>query len=392
MLFSRRGDSALADIVKVMAEKIVSLDIGSANLRAIEAEVKNNEPKIVKIFSMPLPPKIVDAGKVIDEKGLTEEIGKLWKAAKFKARKVLVSVGGSSLQMRTVPNMPWAPEKDFKIMLPFALRDRIPLEVDEYYFDSHTLSEQRNPEDLLIYKKILVTASDKEFVDTIARVLEANKLQMLALDALPLTLIRAHHLAYDYRPNTIIASMDIGAEDFTIILHKNHQPIHQHIATALGGGRVTERIAKELKITTPEAELIKTTSGYPLEDVKELTAIVPMPNGMVKTVKVKDFTKEQQDITKRIIAEEVSILISHINEILDDFFANSQETTLHEIVLSGGGIMLNGFAPRVAGEFMTPKIAKPFGDEASRKVSEEIFNNQHQFMVVLGTLVSRNEY
>lgn len=375
-----------------MAEKIVSLDIGSSNLRAIEAEVKNNEPKIVKIFSTPLPPQIVEGGVILDEKGLTEEIGKLWKAAKFKARKVIVSVGGASLQMRIVPNMPWSPEKDFKTMLPFTLRDRIPLEVDEYYFDSHTLSEQRNPEDLLIYKKILVTASDKNFVDTLARVLEANKLKMLALDALPLTLIRAHHLAYDYKPNTVIASMDIGAEDFTIILHKNHQPIHQHIATGLGSSRATERIAKELKITTPEAELLKTTSGYPLNEVEDLTAIVPMPNGMVKTVKVKDFTKEQQDIVKRIIAEEVSIFISHINEILDDFFANSQETTLHEIVLSGGGIMLNGFAPRLAAEFMPPKIAKPFGDEASRKVAPEIFDNQHQFMVVLGTLVSRNEY
>lgn len=375
-----------------MAEKIVSLDIGSANLRAIEAEIRNNEPKITKIFSTPLPPQVVDGGRILDEKGLTEEIGKLWKAAKFKARKVLVSVGGSSLQMRTVPNMPWSPEKDFKVMLPFALRDRIPLEVEEYYFDSHTLSEQRNPEDLLIYKKILVTASDKDFVDTLARVLEANKLQMLALDALPLTLIRAHHLAYDYKPNTVVASIDVGAEDFTIILHKNHQPIHQHIATGLGGSRATERIAKELKITTPEAELLKTTSGYPLEEVKELTAIVPMPNGMVRTVKVKDFTKEQQDVAKRIIAEEVSIFIAHINEILDDFFANSQETTLHEIVLSGGGVMLSGFMPRLAGEFMPPKLAKPFGDEASRKVAQEIFDNQHQFMVVLGTLVSRNEY
>ena len=375
-----------------MAEKIVSLDIGSSNLRAIEAEVRNNEPKIIKIFSTPLPPQIVDGGKIIDEKGLTEEIGKLWKAAKFKANKVIVSVGGSSLQLRIVPNMPWSPEKDFKQMLPFTLRDRIPLEVEEYYFDSHTLSEQRSPEDLLVYKKILLTASNKTFVDALARVLEANKLSMLALDALPLTLIRAHHLAYDYRPNTVVASMDVGAETFTIILHKNHQPIHQHIATGLGGGRATERIAKELKITTPEAELLKTTSGYPLEEVKDLTAIVPMPNGMVRTIKVKDFTQEQQEVAKRIIAEEVSILISHINEILDDFFANSNETTLHEVVLSGGGIMLNGFIPRLAAEFMPPKVAKPFGDEASRKVAQEIFDNQHQFMVVLGTLVSRNEY
>lgn len=390
--YLKQRRSASADIIIVMAEKIVSLDIGSSTLRAIEAEVKNKEPKITKIFSMPIPGQIVDAGRILDEKALSEEIARLWKMAKLKANKVIVSVGGASLQMRVLNDMPWAPAEDFKNMLPFTIRDRVPFEVEEYFYDAHTLIEQRNPVDLLIYKKILLTAANKTFVNTVVDILEKNKLKLIALDALPLTLIRAHHLTYDYRPNTVVASMDLGAESFTIMLHKNHQPIHSHIATGLGGNRVTERIAKDLKITTPEAELLKTTMGYPAEEVEELTATVPLPNGMVKTVKVKDFTPEQVETANQIIADEVALLIAHVNEILDDFFANSNETTLHEIVLSGGGIMLNSFIPRLSGEFIPPKIAKPFGEEAGRKVAEEIFNNQHQFMVTLGALVSRNEY
>jgi type IV pilus assembly protein PilM len=375
-----------------MVDKIVSLDIGSSSLRAIEAEVRNGEPKITKIFSMPIPGQIVESGRVLDEKSLTEEIGRLWKSAKLSAKKVIVSVGGSSLQMRVVNNMPWSPEKDFKNMLPYTLRDKIPLEIEDYYFDSHTLSEARNPEDLLIYKRILLTAASKAYVDSVINALEKNKLKVMAIDAIPVDLIRAHHIAYDYKPNTVIASMDIGAETFTIQIHKNHQPIHQHIANSLGGNRVTERIAKELKITNPEAELLKVTSGYPIEKVEHLTTSVPMPNGLVRTAKVKDFTDFQKSAVQQIIAEEVSLLIAHINEILDDFFATSSETTLHEIVLSGGGIMLNGFVPRIAAEFMTPKIAKPFGEGENKKVSKEVIENQHQFMVVLGALVSRNEY
>jgi type IV pilus assembly protein PilM len=375
-----------------MAEKIVSLDVGSSSLRAIEAEVRNNEPKITKIFSMPIPGQIVESGRVLDEKSLVEEIGRLWKTAKLTAKKVIVTVGGQALQMRVVNNMPWSPDKDFKNMLPYTLRDKIPLEIEDYYFDSHTLSESRNPDDLLIYKRILLTAANKTYVDAIVAALEANKLRVLAVDAIPTALIRAHHIAYDYKPNTVVASMDIGAETFTIQIHKNHQPIHQHIASNLGGNRITERIAKELKVTNPEAELLKVTSGYPIEKVEGLTTVVPMPNGLVRTAKVKDFTDFQKQAVQQIIAEEVSLLIAHINEILDDFFATSVETTLHEVVLSGGGIMINGFVPRIAAEFMTPKVAKPFGAEASKKVGAEIIENQHQFMVALGALISRNGY
>jgi type IV pilus assembly protein PilM len=375
-----------------MAEKIVSLDIGSSALRAIEAEVRNNEPKITKIFSMPIPGQIIESGKILDEKSLIEEIARLWKSAKLSSKRVIVTVGGQALQMRVVNNMPWSPDKDFKNMLPYTLRDKIPLEIEEYYFDSHTLSEARNPEDLLIYKRILLTASTRSYVDGILHALEANKLKVVAIDTIPTSLIRAHHIAYDYKPNTVVASMDIGAETFTIEIHKNHQPIHQHIANNLGGNRVTERIAKELKITNPEAELLKVTSGYPIEKVESLTTAVPMPNGLVRTAKVKDFTDFQKQAVQQIIAEEVSLLIAHLNDILDDFFATSVETTLHEVVLSGGGIMINGFVPRIAAEFMTPKIAKPFGDEGNKKVGKEIIENQHQFMVALGALVSRNEY
>lgn len=375
-----------------MAEKIVSLDIGSSTLRAIEAEVKNKEPKITKIFSMSIPGQIVDSGRIIDEKGLTEEIAKLWKIGKLSAKKVIISAGGASLQMRVLNNMVWAPAPDFKNMLPFTIRDLVPFEVEDYFYDSHTLIEQRNADDLLIYKKILLTAVTKNFVNSAVNALEANKLKVIAIDALPLTLIRAHHLSYDYKPNTVVASMDIGAETFTIMIHKNHQPIHQHIAAGLGGNRVTERIAKELRLTTPEAELLKTTMGYPAEEVEGLTATVPLPNGMVRTVKVKDFTPAQVEQATNIITDEVALLLAHVNEILDDFFANSPETTLHEIVLSGGGVMLNSFIPRLSGEFLPPKIAKPFGDEAGKKITKEIFDNQHQFMVALGALVSRNEY
>jgi type IV pilus assembly protein PilM len=376
-----------------MAKKhVVSLDIGSTAIRGIEAEIRNGEPKITNIYSIPIQSQIVDAGRIVDEEGLKKGIERLWKNAKFKSRDVILAIGGFNLQMRIVDKMPWSPEEEFKVMLQYNLRDKVPLDVDDYYFDSHTLREYRSPEDLMVYKKILVSAAEREYVNKIVEIMDSLKLRIIAIDSTPLSLIRAHHLTYDYSPNTVIGLFDIGAEIFTIEIHKNHQPLYQHIGVGLGGNRTTEKIAKELKITTPEAELLKITNGLSEEEISELSIAVPLPNGMVRTVKVSDFNPYQIQLVNQIIAEEVSVIIAHINEILDDFFATSTETMLNGIIMSGGGIMLNGLLPRLASEIIKPTVAKPFGDNAAKKGNSEIMDNQHQFMIPLGALVSRGGY
>lgn len=379
-----------------MATKVIALDLGSSNIRAVEAEVRNNQPRITKVFSMSIPSGVMEAGEVKDEGELSHIISELIKKGGFKAKRAIISANGSPLQLRTINRIrAGQTDEDLRNIIPYVIRDYVPFDTDDYHYDFHTLSERRDPDDLLIYKRILLTAISKDYIDSIVSVLSKNKIRLYAVDAAPLALIRAHHIAYDdYKPGTVIASIDIGAETFTIAFHKNHQPVHNHISMTMGGNRITDRIAKELRITFPEAELLKVTSGLPYDEVRNLSTTVILPNGSTRISALKDFSPEVKEKVADIIAEESTNMIGHINDILDDFFANTNETTVNEMVFSGGGVMLNNFIKRAAAEFRIPmKLAKLKSFEESRKkLGPEIVKNQHQFMTILGVMVSRHEY
>lgn len=379
-----------------MSNKIVALDLGSSHLRALEAEVKNNQPRIIKVYSMGIPSGVMESGEIKDEEELSTLISELWKKGGFKAKKVIVAANGSPLQLRLINRIrSGQTDEDLKNIIPFVIRDYVPFDSDDYHYDFHTLSERRDPDDLMIYKRILLTAISKDYVDSLVNVLTKNKLRLAALDAAPLALIRAHHIAYDdYKPGNVVASIDIGAETLTISFHKNHQPVHNHVSMTMGGNRITERIARELKITFPEAELLKVTSGLPDDEIRNLSTTVILPNGSTRISAIKDFTPEQKEQIADIISEETANIIEHINDILDDFFANTNETTVNEMVFSGGGVMLNSLVKRAAAEFkISMRIAKIKSFEASKKkLGKEIINTQHQLMTILGVMVSRNEY
>ena len=377
-----------------MAKKVVAVDVGSSHLRAMEAEIKNNQPKIVKVFSMVIPEGVIVGGEIRDEEEFSQQISKLWKRARFKSKDVVITVGGSPLQLRKINRIrAGQTDADLRNTIPFMIRDYVPFEAEDYYYDFHTLAEKRDPDDLMIYKRIFLSAISKEFTDALVRVLTKNKLQLKALEASPFSLIRAHHISYsEYNPGNVIASIDIGAEVFTISFHKNHQPVHFHNSVGLGGNKITGRISRELKITFPEAEMLKTTVGLPDDEIRNLSVTVSLPNGATRISTMKDFSIEQREHVADIIAEEISEMIAHINDILDDFFSNTSESTLNGMVFSGGGATVHSFLKRAAAEFRIPiKLAKPFGD-GNKKLTKEIVKSQHQFMTLLGAMVSRNEY
>jgi len=379
-----------------MSNKVVALDLGSTNLRALEAEVKNNQPRVTKVYSMSIPSGILEAGEIKDEDEFSNLIAELWKKAGLKAKNVIVAANGSPLQLRIINRIrSGQTDEDLRNIIPYVIRDYVPFDTDDYYFDFHTLSEKRDPDDLMLYKRIMLSGISKDYVDSLMSVLDKNKLRLSAIDASPLALIRAHHIAYDdYKPGSVVASIDVGAETFTIAFHKNHQPVHNHISMTMGGNRISERIARELRITFAEAELLKVTSGLPDDEVRNLSVTVILPNGSTRISALKDFSPEQKELIADIISEEITNMIEHINDILDDFFANTNETTVNEMVFSGGGVMLNNFIKRAAAEFrIAMRLAKIKSFEASKKkLGADIVKTQHQFMTILGVMVSRNGY
>ena len=97
----------------------------------------------------------------------------------------------------------------------------------------------------------------------------------------------------------------------------------------------------------------------------------------------------QKEVAYNIISREISNIIVHISDILEDAFTNLQQTP-YEIVLSGGGADLATLLQRVQSELGIPvRVLKPFGDETSRKISSDVFLRQSSYVTIFGLLVGQ---
>jgi type IV pilus assembly protein PilM len=373
-----------------MVEKIVALDIGSSHLRAIEAVMKNGVPQITRIMEVPLESHIVQNGVILSSESLGIALGKLWRDGKFESKDVLTFASGSSIVNRVVDDLAWAAPEDFKKMLPYSLRDRLPFDTDDYYLDEHTLTEYRKANSPELYKAVLVTGVEKTYVDSMIAALEGNGLKPRGIDALPLTLIRSHDFSEPYEAEEIVASIELGANVTTIVLHQDHQPVYLHTAPGIGGQKITERLAQELGITFPEAEFLKISLTMTPEQREKAVVTIVKDGGAAAKVNFASFSQEQVNEALSIISQEVSNLISHINDIFEDS-SEDPDAKISTISLSGGGAMLYTLAQRLSSELAIPvKLSAPFGEERSRKIAKRVFDNQQRFSAVFGLLLGQH--
>ena len=377
-----------------MVNTIVALDLGSTHVRGIEAQIKNGSfPKIVKIHSMPLESQLVESGLIQGEEALQNVLKKFWAEAKFSTKNVVAMATGNAYDNRVVPDIPWSPAADFKKLLPHYLKERLPFDVEDYYFDAHTLNEyyKEDPLDSQLYKLILVAGVHRNFTDSLLKVIEGAGLRPVSIDILPLALIRSYSLLSEAPVNSTIVSVELGGDITTIVMHKNAQPVYINTASPLGGERITAEIAQELHLTIPEANILKEGLSASPEEQSKLVANTIYEDGSTRQTFFSKFPEEQKQAALTIVSREVTHIITHIGDILEDALQSRVETP-YEIVLSGGGAGLYSLLPRIQSELgINTRVAQPFGDEASSKIDPQVFVNQHTYASVFGLLVGQDE-
>ena len=395
-----------ADNINVMTSLIVALDLGTTHLRGIEAEVRNGKPpKIKKIHSIPLDSDIISAGEIKNVEGLAKGIKKLFDEAKFTSKFVVSMAGGDAAETR-VMETPWSPDADYKKLLPHYIREDSVLmsgsdDEDKYYFDAHTLQDffkasdneinEYNPAPKLTRtKRVLVVAIKREFTDRFVEAVETAGLRPYSLDLMPLALIRAQANATDIPVNASVISVEIGGDITTIVIHKNLQPIYTDTATFFGGLRITNEIAQTLGVTLAEAELLKISFSVPAEARGSLKTFNYYEGGRTEEVSYSKFSNAQKETAAMIVSREVSNIVTHVGDIIEDAFSTTPDTPFR-IVLSGGGAGLHSLLPRLQTELGIPtQIIQPFAG-FEKSIPNEYIINQHIYAAIYGILVGQNE-
>lgn len=396
MFFQR---AILEMIGKHMAKNsVVGLDIGASSVKGVQATLKGGEVFIEKVGSIPLAPDMIVDGRITSPEILATILTKLWKQARFTTKNVATAIGGSRTIARTA-EFDWYRDDDFRKIFHMKLEDVFPVQLEDYYFDFHTLQEsskrERDKEDRELYvlkpkKFVLVVGAERSAVDDVIKSTQSAKLRPVGVDVNGLALLRAARPGIS-ADDAADVTIDLGADTLTIVIHKFGQPIYLRNIPNVGGRPITQDIEQEFGIPHLKAEHRKL----------EALSIGNLPTVKPASVEnsVFSFSEEEKEEmvqelapqierSREIIDGHMSRIINSIRETVDTFLYDQEGvdiTKFSPFSLSGGVAATPGLAERLASEFQNGvALASPLTNYDNAGIPEEYANREHEFAVATG--------
>jgi type IV pilus assembly protein PilM len=296
------------------ADGLIGLDIGTNCIRAVQSAAGRDPKAAVRSGLVALPPGAVSGGVINDDKAVTAALKQLWMAERFRGRVVTLGVNNPKVVVRemSVTNLPG---RELRRSLPFQVRDKLPLPVEQSLLDFLPLEDRAAATESL---RGLLIAAPKDAVLTAVRAVEAAGLRVARVDLAAFALIRSVS-RMDGQAEAIV---DVGATVTTLVVHVDGVPLMLR-TLPFGGNEITGSIASQLAVEPAEAERIKCGRGLRPGDGPDVAPVV------------------------------LRAIRPMINEIRSSFaYLDSAERSARvaRLTLSGGGSMLPGLPEALAAQ------------------------------------------
>jgi type IV pilus assembly protein PilM len=345
------------------SKSIVGLDVGSTVIKAVELTLDGSEPVVTGFARVEIPPGGSQA----------EAVATAFKEAKFRTKQVVTSVSGQDVVVRYVPMMKMT-EAEVKQAIRFETDKYLPFDLSEVQLDSQPLKrapagsaegegkEGKQGEQMTV---LLAACKTKAIQDKIG-LATAQGLSPIAVDVDLFALSNAWNLcglpldeASDAEAHAI-ALVDIGAARTSINVLVNGETCFSREIN-IGGGDMTQAVARRLGVEGYEAEAIKRSSEN--HELEVNSAIAPVLEDLVG---------------------ELSLSL--------DYVEHHEGVHVEQVLLSGGGVLAPGAVQYI--EQATGRTARTWNPleglrvDASRVDVEELEAWSSTLVVALG-LASR---
>jgi type IV pilus assembly protein PilM len=330
-----------------MGKSIVGVDISSWGIRAVEVrDAASTKPTIVRSKSILLPEGAVLRGEVVEVSTVATALKQLWSTGGFKSKDVVLGIGNHRVLARdlTVPKMSLTRIRE---SLPFQVQEMLPVPVEDALLDFYPISEGTSDQGPTVNG--LLVAAIKESVTTNIRAAEIAGLNPVDVDLIPFALSRV--LLRGANMLGVVAIIEIGANTSTVVIVKDGVPQFVRIIPT-GGSDLTDAIRSEGTLTTEQAEATKRSLGLSTAGV----------------------SLEQRPVVE-VIYRVAGELLSSIRNTLNYFATARPQDPVRQIILTGGGAKLTGFAQALQENTRTPIS---FGDPLSTIAADRKFIAENQ--------------
>ena len=191
---------------------VVSIDIGSKQIKIVELEKKGGDVYVKNIGYANTPPESVVAKEIIDRDVIAEEIKNLLEKLKISNKYAVTTVGGKNLIIKYFLISP-AESHQIEDRILETAQKVLPFDIETVFWDYWILPPKEASEDIPVY----IVATRQETVYMIEDSLKYAGLELHVLDAAPLSLINVIKFNYSLDPKSNYLIVDIGFEGSSFI-------------------------------------------------------------------------------------------------------------------------------------------------------------------------------
>jgi type IV pilus assembly protein PilM len=333
-------------------KRVVGLRIGSTKLAA--AHVANNgKAELVQLAQAPIERGLVIGGEVRDADGLARELKQFFSANKLPRKGIRLGIASNRIGVRLVDVPTVDDDKQFENAIRFRAQELLPIPITDAILDFVRLGETvgENEEPLT---SVLLVFAHRELVGRYVEVCRTAGLRLSGIDLEAFALLRALATprAEDEEPAHAVVAVAVG-HDRTVLAVSDGRVCSLTRVLEWGSAQIDVAIARTLDLTPSQAEPIKLALS--------LTRTEP-PDGI---------SGVQLEAVRSAMKAEIGVLGRELVSSLRFYQSRPDSLAIGEVLLSGGGAQLDGFAEELQGLLGAPVcVADPFGRvEPARKVT-----------------------
>ncbi len=311
------------------AKGLAGIDIGSKNIKAVQLKEVRGGYQLERFGYLPIPPELIVDGSILDSLRVVDVLKELVKKARLKVKDVVISVSGHSSVIVKRISLPEMSEEELSESIKFEAEQYVPFDIEDVNLDFQILGPREEPGQM----DVLLVAVKKDKINEYVSVVREAGLNPVIVDADVFALENMYEINYEIEPGKNVALVNIGASAINMNILKGGVSAFTR-DSSIGGNLHIEAFQKELNIPYESAERL--VRGETVEGVSQKAA------APIITVASDD-------------------IIAEIMRSFDYFKGTTTHEDIHEIIISGGCALLEGFPSQLSTKTgIDVKVAEPF--------------------------------
>ena len=300
-----------------MAKRVnIGLDIGSSAVRAAEVVMGRDGPEVARFAQVGLPAGAVVEGEVREAAVVAEALRRLWREGRFRRRDVVLGVNSQRAMVRQVA-MPEMAPAELRSALQYEIGNLIPIPIEQAVFDFSVLGPGRPQGDGGRTTDMLVVVAQRDVVKDCFEVARRAGLRVHAADVSALALLRA---VPPPEGGGLGAVVCLGADLATVAVREGETPRFVRTVPVAG-------------VKAGNAQVPRSPGGT--GDGQKRPGTGPASSGVTAPVRLDPVVEE-------------------VRSSLEYFLSHSHGAQLQEIVLTGGGALVDGVADGIGAALNVP--------------------------------------